>query len=104
MERACFTISLVPGTEHEYERRHKVVWPEMIDAIADAGLRNFTGFRRGTEVIYYVECHPTRDAAFRRLDASEVNARWTAHFDGIIATRNDADGRMFFIPEVTHLD
>lgn len=104
MERACFSIALVPGTEDEYERRHRQIWPEMIEAISEAGLRNFTGFRRDTEVIYYLECHPSRDVSFSRLDDSAVNARWTAYFDGIIADRNDAAGRLFFIPEITHVD
>lgn len=104
MERACFTLTLVPGTEEEYDRRHQHTWPDMIAAIQDAGLRNFTGFRRGTEVVYYVECHPSRDEAFARMDAAEVNARWTAYFDGIIASRNDPSGRMFFLTEMSHVD
>jgi len=104
MERACFTLTLVPGTEEEYDRRHQHVWPELLAAIREAGLRNFTGFRRGTDVVYYVECHPTREEAFRRIDSFEINARWTAYFDGIIEARNDATGRMFFLTEMSHVD
>lgn len=104
MERACFTLTLVPGSEGEYDRRHRNVWPELIAAIREAGLWNFTGFRRGTDVVYYVECHPTREEAFRRIDAEEINARWTASFEGIIASRNHSDGTMFFLDEVSHVD
>lgn len=104
MERACFTLTLVPGTEEEYDRRHRNVWPELVAAIQGAGLRNFSGFRRGTDVVYYVECHPTREEAFRRIDAEEINARWTASFEGVIASRNHPDGRMFFLDEVSHVD
>ncbi len=104
MERTCFVIELVPGQEGAYEERHRQIWPEMVNAIRTAGILNFTGFRRGTEVIYYAECHPDRETAWRNLDATEVNARWTAHFDGIVASRNDASGRLFFLPEIAHLD
>jgi L-rhamnose mutarotase len=104
MERTCFVIELVDGQESEYEERHRVIWPEMVQAIAKAGIRNFTGFRRGREVIYYAECYPDRETAWAALDANPVNARWTALFDGIVAMRNDDTGRLFFLPEVAHLD
>jgi len=91
MERACFTLTLVPGTEEEYDRRHRHVWQELIAAIQAAGLRNFTGFRRGTDVVYYVECHPTRDEAVQRTLISS-------------ASRNHPDGRMFFLEEVSHVE
>ena len=40
MERACFVMELKPGMEREYERRHVEVWPELLAALSDAGVRN----------------------------------------------------------------
>ena len=50
MERALFYLRLFPGTEAEYDRRHEAIWPELADEIRESGLRNMSGFRRGTDV------------------------------------------------------
>ena len=59
MERLCYTFELVQGMEEEYERRHAVVWPELLSALKESGFSNYSLFRRGTEVIAYAECEPT---------------------------------------------
>ena len=64
MERALFYLRLFPGTEAEYDRRHEAIWPELADEIRESGLRNMSGFRRGTDVWYYVEADPDRTTAF----------------------------------------
>ena len=51
MERLCFSMTLKPGQEAEYERRHDEIWPEMSEAVARAGFTNYSLFRRGTTVI-----------------------------------------------------
>ena len=60
MDRACFYLRIFPGTEAEYDRRHAEIWPELVDEIRESGLRNFSGFRRGTDVWYYTEGEPGR--------------------------------------------
>lgn len=104
MERACFTFEIYGGKEEEYKRRHDEIWPDMVAAISDAGLRNYTLFRRGTTVIGYVECHPDVDTAFARIANSEVNARWAEWFDDVIASLADENGRLRFHEEVWHQD
>ena len=80
MQPSLFSIRLVPGTEAEYDRRHAVVWPEMVAAMHACGIRNSTGFRRGTEVFYYAECDPDPITCSGRLEGMDVNQRWTEHF------------------------
>lgn len=104
MQRTCFTFQVRPGREEEYERRHREVWPELLQALTGAGVRNYTLFRRGRTVIAYCECHPDTEAAFGAVGATEVNARWSAWFTDVIEELTDADGRLFFADEVWHLD
>ena len=66
MERILLYIRIFPGTEAEYDRRHAEIWPELVAEIQESGIRNFTGFRRGTDVWYYGECHPDVATAFAR--------------------------------------
>ena len=90
MERACFYLRLYPGTEAEYDHRHAAIWPEQQAAIRDAGIRNMSGFRRGTDVWYYAECQPDAETAFAKFGASKANARWNDSFRPIIAEPTQA--------------
>jgi L-rhamnose mutarotase len=104
VERLCFTFELRLGTEAEYKRRHDEIWPELVEAITAAGLRNYSLFRRGTQVVGYVECEPDVATSFAALGPSEVNARWAAWFEDVIVSLTDEEGRLFRLDEVWHLD
>ena len=58
MDQAVFYLRIFPGTDAEYDKRHAENWPELGEEIRDSGLRNFSGFRRGTDVWYYTEVEP----------------------------------------------
>jgi len=104
MERLCFTFELYPGKEDEYKKRHDDIWPELVEAIRDSGFRNYGLFRRGLQVVGYVECHPDVATAFSKLGAYEVNARWAKWFEDVIVRLVDEEGNLFLLDEVWHLD
>ena len=103
-ERCCFHFSIRPGTEAEYQRRHDDLWPELAAAITEAGFTNYTLFRTGTSITAYCECVPTAAAAFARLGATDVNARWAAYFADIIVDLYDEHGTVALAREVWHQD
>ncbi len=80
MQRFCFTFTLRPGSEAEYQRRHDEIWPEMVEALQQAGIHNYTLFRRGLDVIAYAECEPDAETAFAKIAATDVDARWSEWF------------------------
>lgn len=104
MERLCFTFEIKPGTADEYKRRHDEIWPELVALIKDAGLSNYSLFRRGTQVIAYVECEPDVATAFAKIGSHEANARWATWFEDIIVSLTDEDGQLRRLDEVWHLD
>jgi len=104
MERCCFSFEIRPGTEDEYKRRHDEIWPELVKEIQDAGLSNFSLFRRGTTITAYVECEPDVATAFAKLGEGEANARWSAWFEDVIERRFGDDGKPMTAEEVWHLD
>lgn len=104
MQPSLFSIRLVPGTEEEYDRRHATVWPEMVTAMHACGIRNSTGFRRGTEVFYYAECDPDPITCYGQLESMAVNQRWSEHFAGIVAERLTEEGTFPFLDVVSHVD
>ena len=46
MERVCFLRKVKPDRLAEYKEWHKRVWPEMLDAIREAGWHNYSLFLR----------------------------------------------------------
>ena len=44
-----------PGYEEEYKRRHDEIWPEMVEALREAEVRNYSIFRHGLTLFGYFE-------------------------------------------------
>ena len=44
MTRQAFLMKLKPGNEAEYKRRHDEIWPELKQALADAGISDYSIF------------------------------------------------------------
>jgi L-rhamnose mutarotase len=78
MERVCFQLHVRSERIDEYRERHRAVWPEMLDALREAGWRNYSLFLRADGLLIgYLETDDF-DAAVRAMDATRVNARWQA--------------------------
>ena len=103
-ERACFSLVIDPLRADEYDRLHAEPWPEMTAAIAKAGYRNYSGFRRGAHVVYVGDYFPDFGTVIERINATDVAARWGRALDGVITTFSDADGRNLTASEVYHQD
>jgi L-rhamnose mutarotase len=102
MERALIYLRLFPGTEAEYDKRHAEVWPELVDEIRESGIRNFSGFRRGTDVWYYGEYEPDAATAFAVHGPKPANQRWNHFFRDVIAQITTDAGELIYYDEVFH--
>jgi len=74
-QRSAFVLRVRPEKIDEYVEAHKDVWPEMLAALREAGIRNYTIFRHGNEVFGYFESDDL-EVAGACMEAQEVNARW----------------------------
>jgi L-rhamnose mutarotase len=74
-QRTGFVLHVRPDRIGEYVEAHRHVWPEMLDALRGAGIRNYTIFRAGESVFGYFEADDL-EAADRFLAAQEVSTRW----------------------------
>ena len=104
MQRACFTFEIYPDKADEYKKRHDEIWPELVEEIQKAGLKNYSLFRRGNQIIAYVEAHPDVATAFGKIGSTDVNGRWAKWFEDVILKLVDEDGDLFWADEVWHLD
>ncbi len=85
-QRSAFVLKVRPERIDEYVEAHRAVWPEMLDALRAAGIRNYSIFRSGNEVFGYFESDDL-EAAGRYLDAQEVNSRWQDHMADLLEER-----------------
>jgi L-rhamnose mutarotase len=85
-QRSAFVLHVRPDKIDEYVAAHASVWPEMLDALRGAGIRNYSIFRAGTEVFGYFEADDLA-AAERYLSQQEVCTRWQDHMAPLLDER-----------------
>ena len=101
MERVCFLLQVRADRLDEYKRRHREVWPEMLDALRAAGWRNYSLFLGDDGLLVgYVETDDF-EAAQRAMAATDVNERWQAEMAGFFGER--ADESFQRLEQVFHL-
>jgi L-rhamnose mutarotase len=106
MPRVCFQLQVKPERMAEYRERHAAVWPEMREALAATGWRNYSLFLSDSGmVIGYLECEDF-ETAVQAMEQTEVNARWQAEmgefFVGLEGRRPDEG--LVRLDEIFHLD
>jgi L-rhamnose mutarotase len=102
--RVSFVLQVRPERVTEYAARHADVWPEMLDALRDAGWRNYSLFLRPDGLLIgYLECDDFA-ACQARMQESDVNARWQAEMAEFFVLDGQApDAAMAPLTEVFHL-
>ena len=105
MQRVCFQLQVKPDRLALYRERHDPVWPEMLEAIARSGRRNYSLFLRqdGLLIGYY---ETDDDAASQRsLEREPITARWEAEMaDFFEALDGRPDQNSLRLAEVFNLD
>lgn len=90
MERVAFRLKLKPGKRQEYKKVHDEIWPEMLQVLDEAGIRNYTIWNSGDDMFGYYET-PNRDRSNRVLAESPVVARWNEMMSAIYYPDLDPD-------------
>jgi L-rhamnose mutarotase len=105
MQRVAFLLGLRSEADvAEYKARHDHIWPEMSAALREAGMRNYSIFRHGTQLFAYCEVDDWHET-LRRLDASDTNKRWQEHMADILDVPVDpATGSYYVLEEMFHHD
>jgi L-rhamnose mutarotase len=106
LERVCFLGRVRPDRLAEYRERHAAVWPEMLDALRDAGWSNYSLFLTGDGlVVGYLETDDY-ETALARMAGTAVNERWQAGMAPFFAELGGRHPDRGFrrIDEIFHLD
>jgi L-rhamnose mutarotase len=75
MQRVAFRLRVKPERLEEYKRLHQAVWPELLEDLRAASIRNYSIFADGLELFGYLECDDWA-AVSQALAHSDANRRW----------------------------
>jgi L-rhamnose mutarotase len=104
MTRYAWVLEVRPGYEEEYLRRHQEIWPEMVEALREAGVSNYSIFRHGLTLFGYFETDDI-DKTREYLANSETNQRWSDWMDPIMKVEIDPTTDFpYLLPLQWHMD
>ena len=103
-ERIAFRMTLNPGQVAEYEKRHDEIFPDLVTALKDAGVSDYTIWHDPDTDHLFAILTRTDDHGMDALPETEVMQRWWAHMADVMKT--DADNvpdavplkRVFYLP------
>lgn len=104
MIRKAFLMTLKPGNQEEYEKRHNPIWPDLQHLLREHGVHNYSIFldRKSDRLFAYAEIES--EELWQRIAETEVCRRWWAHMKDLMLTNADDSPEALDLYEVFHLD
>ena len=103
-QQFAWVLEVRPGYEEEYKKRHEEIWPEMVDMLQNAGVRNYSIFRHGLTLFGYFETDDL-EQTIAAINASDVNRRWREYMTPIMKIEIDSQRNFpFLLPLQWHMD
>jgi len=106
MERVGFKFKIKPELKAEYKKAHDQIWPEMAEAIKDAGISNDSIFFCADGTLFaYLEAEDYQKG-MERLGKTDVNRRWQEHMEKYFVKKDPSvlGPEIEMLEEVFHLD
>jgi L-rhamnose mutarotase len=102
--RKAFLMTLNPGHQDEYERRHNPIWPELQDVLREHGVHNYSIFldRQTNRLFAYAEIES--EELWQQIAQTAICQRWWQHMEDLMSTNEDHSPSATDLDEVFHLD
>ena len=99
-----FKMKLYPGQEAEYERRHRELWPEMVEMIHAHGGKNYSIFldRETLTLFAYLEIED--EEVWNQGADTAINRKWWDFMADIMETNPDKSPVAVDLKPLFHLD
>ena len=104
MIRKAFLMTLKPGHQEEYERRHNPIWAELKTVLQQHGVHNYSVFLdRGRDRLFgYAEIES--EELWQQIACTEICRRWWGYMKDLMLTCADESPVVIALDEVFHLD
>jgi L-rhamnose mutarotase len=104
METIAFRMTLNPGMRDEYERRHQQIWPELVAALHEAGVRDYRIFLDESTQHLFAVLTRTAGHSMDRLPELDVMRKWWDYMADIMQTAPDHTPLQQPLEPVFHLN
>jgi L-rhamnose mutarotase len=104
MIRKAFLMTLKPGNEAEYERRHQPIWTELQEVLKRQGVSNYSIFLHRQTGQLYAYAEIESEELWNRIAETDVCRRWWAFMKELMLTNADDSPVAVVLDEVFHLD
>lgn len=96
-------MTLNPGCQEEYERRHNPIWSELEAVLKEHGVSNYSIFldRASDQLFAYVEIQS--ETRWQQIAQTEVCRRWWEQMRELMVTDPDNSPSAIDLNEVFHL-
>ena len=104
MIRKAFVMSVHPGQEEEYRRRHNPIWPELERTLKEHGVRSYSIFLdpQTRQLFAYAEIED--EAKWNAIAQTDVCRRWWAHMKPLMPSNPDNSPVASPLTEVFHIE
>lgn len=103
MIRKAFRMSVHPGQEAEYERRHRPIWRELEETLRAHGVSSYSIFLDETTRDLFAYAEIESEERWRAIAETPVCRRWWAHMRELMPAHPDASPVARDLREVFHL-
>lgn len=103
MEKIAFRMQLKPGHLAEYRRRHDAIWPDLVDALRQAGIRDYSIHHDPQTDALFATLWRDTDHGMDALPALDVMQRWWAAMAPLMHVHPDGSPVSIPLETVFHL-
>lgn len=89
MEKYAWKARIKEGSLEEYVKRHNEIWPDMVNVLKEAGIKNYSIWNSGLDLFGYYECEKGVDYASKIQSESEIVKRWDEYMKDILIMEKD---------------
>ena len=103
MIRKAFRMSVHPGQEEEYARRHSPIWPELEAVLEAHGAHNYSIFLDPADHSLFAYVEIEDEARWDAIARTPECRRWWAHMREVMPSNPDDSPVSVQLREVFHL-
>lgn len=104
MIRKAFVMSVRPGFEAEYRKRHTPIWPELEQVLRSHGVHNYSIFLHPATGQLFAYAEIESEARWAAIAQTAECRKWWRHMSDLMPTNPDHSPLASDLAEVFHLD
>jgi L-rhamnose mutarotase len=101
--RKAFIMSVNPGAEAEYEKRHNPIWPELEKVLKDHGVSNYSIFLHPETRQLFGYAEIENEEQWVSITSTDACQRWWKHMSNVMPSNPDHSPVNIPLCEVFHL-